>query len=69
VIKFVSDLHQWFSLGTLVASTNKTDRHDIIEILLKVALNPINQTKLYHIFLTKGQDFFSNIRLEKNMIL
>jgi hypothetical protein len=69
VIKFVSDLHQWFSLGTLVASTNKIDRHDIIEILLKVALNPINQTNLYHIFLTKGQDFFSNIRLEKNMIL
>jgi hypothetical protein len=28
---------QWFSLGTLVSSTNKTDRHDIIiEILLKV---------------------------------
>jgi hypothetical protein len=26
-----------FSLGTLVSSTNKTDRHDITEILLKVA--------------------------------
>jgi hypothetical protein len=32
---------QWFSLGTLVSSTNKTDCHDIIEILLKVALNTI----------------------------
>ena len=32
----------WFSLGTLVSSTNKTDRHDITEILLKVALNTIN---------------------------
>jgi hypothetical protein len=32
---------QWFSLGTLVSSTNKTDRHDITEILLKVALNTI----------------------------
>jgi S-ribosylhomocysteine lyase LuxS involved in autoinducer biosynthesis len=30
--------------GTLVSSTNKTDRHDITEILLKVALNTINQT-------------------------
>ena len=30
---------QWFSLGTLVSSTNKIDRHDIAEILLKVALN------------------------------
>jgi hypothetical protein len=39
---FVSDL-QWFSPDTLVSSTNKTDRHDITEILLKVALNTINQ--------------------------
>ena len=28
---------QWFSTGSPVSSTNKTDRHDIIEILLKVA--------------------------------
>jgi hypothetical protein len=42
---------QWFSLGTLVSSTNKTGRHDIAEILLKVALNTINQiksNKTYH---------------------
>jgi hypothetical protein len=30
---------RWFSPGTPVPSTNKTDRHDIAEILLKVALN------------------------------
>jgi hypothetical protein len=36
---------QWFSLDTLVFYTNKTDHHDITEILLKVALNIINQTK------------------------
>ena len=30
------------SRGTLVSSTNKTDHHDINEILLKVALNTIN---------------------------
>ena len=35
---------QWFSLGTLVSLTNEIDRHDITEILLKVALNTINQT-------------------------
>ena len=35
---------QWFSLGTPVSSTNKTDRHDIIEILLNVALNTITIT-------------------------
>ena len=29
------------SLGTPVSSTNKTDRHDITEILVKVALNII----------------------------
>ena len=33
---------QWFSPGS---STNKTDRHDIAEILLKVALNTITK---YH---------------------
>jgi hypothetical protein len=32
-----------FSLGTLASSTTKTGRHDIAEILLKVALNTINQ--------------------------
>jgi hypothetical protein len=30
---------QWFSPSTPVSSTNKTYRHDITEILLKVALN------------------------------
>ena len=47
VIKFVSDLRQvdaWFSP---VSSTNESDRHDITEILLKVALNAINQTKVW----------------------
>jgi hypothetical protein len=37
---FVSDLRQagqWFSPGTPVSLTNKTDRYDITDILLKVA--------------------------------
>jgi hypothetical protein len=29
---------QWFSPGTLASTTTKTGRHDIAEILLKVAL-------------------------------
>ena len=29
---------QWFSLCTPVSSTTKTGRHEIVEILLKVAL-------------------------------
>jgi len=32
---------QWFSQGTPVSSTSKTDRHDILEIFLKVELNTI----------------------------
>ena len=35
---------QWFSLGTPASSTNKTDRHDVAEMLLKVALDTINLT-------------------------
>jgi len=35
---------RWFSPGTPVSSTTKTGRHDIAEILLKVALNTINQS-------------------------
>jgi hypothetical protein len=35
---------QWFSPDTPVSSTNKTDRHDITQILLKVAINTIKQT-------------------------
>jgi hypothetical protein len=43
VIKFVSLLAtgRWVSPGSPVSSTNKTDRHDIAEILLSVALNTI----------------------------
>jgi hypothetical protein len=34
---------RWFSSKTPVFSTSKTDSRDIAEILLKVALNSINQ--------------------------
>jgi hypothetical protein len=47
---------QWFSPGTLVSSTNKTDHHDIAEILLKLALNTVthkpkrkNASVIFHI--------------------
>jgi len=36
----------WFSQSNLVSSTNKTDRHDITEILLKVTLNTITLTPI-----------------------
>jgi hypothetical protein len=43
---FVRDLRQvgGFFPRPPVSSTNKTDRHDVTEILLKVALNTIKQT-------------------------
>jgi hypothetical protein len=34
----------WFSPGTPISSTNKTDLNDLTEILLKVALSTINQS-------------------------
>jgi hypothetical protein len=36
---------RWFSPSTPASSTTKTGRHDVAEILLKVALNTINQIK------------------------
>ena len=35
---------QWFSPGTPVSSTNKADRHNITEILLKISLNTLTLT-------------------------
>jgi hypothetical protein len=41
---------QWFSRGTLVSSTNKTDHHNITEILLKVTLNTITKTPVLNVW-------------------
>jgi hypothetical protein len=40
----------WFSPGTLASSTTKAGRHDIAEILLKVALNTKNKIKSNQIY-------------------
>ena len=67
VIKFVSDLQQvgpWLSPGTPVSSTNKTVRHDITEILLKVALNTIIQTNLPFGIYTE-MDFSLNMKTKQ----
>jgi hypothetical protein len=42
---------RWFSPGTPSSSITKTGRHDIVEILLKVALSTINQIKLLTLLL------------------
>ena len=46
VTQFVSDSAEgrFISPSTTVSSTNKTDRHDIAEIMLKVTLNTITVT-------------------------
>ena len=36
---------KWFSPGTPVSSTNKTDHHNIAEIWLKVVLSTMQQFK------------------------
>jgi hypothetical protein len=39
-------LGRWFSPGTPASSTTKTGRHDIAEILLKVALKHQDQNQI-----------------------
>jgi hypothetical protein len=45
---------RWFSPGTPAYSTTKTGRHDIAEILLKVALNTKNITPFPVPFLSEA---------------
>jgi hypothetical protein len=48
---------QWFPLSTRVSSTNKTDRHDIPEIFLKVALSTKTKTKPWILGETSSEHF------------
>ena len=55
-----------FSPGTPVSSTNITDSHDIIEILLKVALNTISQPRKFMFFIFI---FFVDIKIRLILIM
>jgi hypothetical protein len=46
---------RWLCQVTSVSCTNKTDRHDIAEILLKVALDTIKQTNKRSILMTQPE--------------
>jgi len=67
VIKVFRNLRQigHFSPGTPVSSTNKSDRHDITELLLKVAFNTITLT-LTLINEPRDRDI-SILKCEKNL--
>jgi hypothetical protein len=45
--RYVCDLHGSVFSSSSVSSTNKTERQDIVEILVKVALNTITILKAY----------------------
>ena len=47
---------QWFSPGTSISSINKTDRHDITEILMKVALDTQNRNAIPSTILIISQE-------------
>ena len=51
--------YQWFSPDPPVSSTNKADHHDIIEIVLQMALNTIKQTNKQYLSLTWFQYMIS----------
>ena len=73
VIKFISDLRQVGGFPRVIrfSSPQKTDRHDITEILLKVALNTINHNhkQTYHVSLLSIGDYFNYyILLERSFM-
>ena len=55
-------------MGTSASSTTKTGRHDITEILLKVALNTINQAKPYLLLSVSQDPIFKNMLLTANFM-
>jgi hypothetical protein len=57
---------RWFSPGTPTSSTTKTGRHDIAEILLKVALSTINQIKSL-LYIVAGQWFSSGTSVSSSI--
>ena len=62
---------RWFSLGTPAFSTTRTGRHDIAEILLKVALNTINQIKssfMVKVFVCKLSVFVISLYFLGNLV-
>jgi hypothetical protein len=51
---------RWFAPDTPASSTTTTGRHDIAEIMLKVALNKKREKKSRHIVAAAEDYFFVN---------
>ena len=58
----------WFSLGTPVSSTNKTECSDITEIFTKVAVNTINHNHTKNSYLKTHISHFLGQLEGKNMV-
>ena len=59
----------WFSPGTPTSSTTKTGRHDIAEILLKVALNPKKSIEKINVFWKWINNKGGSLCKKKNLFL
>jgi hypothetical protein len=51
----------WFSPGTPVSFTNKTDRHDITEIFLKVVVNTISLSLTLFLWICEGRNLLFSL--------
>jgi hypothetical protein len=59
---------RWFSPGTPASSTTKTGRHDIAEILLKVALSTINKyNQTDFVFVGSTRSYYFQNRNKNNL--
>ena len=57
---------RWFPPRSSFCSNNKTDRHDITEILIKVALNTIKNKKQTNIVSVISEEFYFQINFCQN---
>jgi hypothetical protein len=60
---------RWFSLGTPASSTTKTGRHEIAEILLKVALNSKKSNPIPNISEILMKVAFNTTNIARNLIV
>ena len=60
---------RWYSPNTPVSSTNKTDRHNIADMLLNVVLNTITDSPSPQRMLLNNNAYFGYVELMSNISL